>query len=462
MNIANIKVPRTAQTVFLADLLVIGTMTGLFANAVFELVGAPGSLDAGRFQFTPIMGNLAAFAYSISILAALFSMGLYQRRYMRGIGLLKSGLTAGFLTWLFIAWPMAAIGFLHSHVPIFHFLLVHVILFAQLISIRLVVCFYFQRFARKRRVALIGPKSMHSVFMDIIGQTTPADFEIVKNKNLDCKLAKDDLKNALIDLSRQDDIDQVIVDLPARDIKELYTQEALLRTNAFPVKLTSRSKTIEQCVRWSETVDRDTTVARIESQPLSRQAKYLVELFIAICGVIFVLPVMIGVALAIKLEDGGPILYRQRRVGKNNRQFDVLKFRSMCQNAEADGKARWASVGDSRVTRTGRFIRMTRMDELPQLINIIRGDMALVGPRPERPEFVDQIAAEIPGYRLRLTVRPGLTGWAQINMAYTANMEETIRKTQLDLYYIKNWSLWLDLAIIIQTVRIVLFAEGAR
>ncbi|WP_169544007.1 sugar transferase [Sneathiella aquimaris] len=462
MKIASIRIPRTAQTIFFVDLLVIGTMTGLFANVIFELANTSVIDAPTRFQFTPIMGNVAAIVYGLSIHAALFSMGLYQRRYLRGIGLLKSGLTAGLLTWLLIAWPMATAGLLHDHVPTFHFLLVHILLFAQLICVRPIVCFYFRRFAKKRRVALVGSEAMQSIFMDMIRQTTPTEFEVVRNKYVDCKLEKDDLRTVLKDLCKQDDIDQVIVDLPPKDINALYTRSEPNQPGNLPVKLTTISNTIEQCARWSETEDNDLTVARVQSQPLARRAKYLAEIFIALCGVLFVLPVMIGVALAIKLDDGGPILYRQRRVGKNNRVFDVLKFRSMRQNAEADGKARWASVGDSRVTRIGRFIRLTRMDELPQLINIIRGDMALVGPRPERPEFVDQIASEIPGYRLRLSVRPGLTGWAQINMSYTANMAETIRKTQLDLYYIKNWSLWLDLAIIIQTVRIVLFAEGAR
>lgn len=173
-------------------------------------------------------------------------------------------------------------------------------------------------------------------------------------------------------------------------------------------------------------------------------------------------PVMLATALLIKLESRGPVIYRQERVGLRGRTFMCLKFRSMRTDAEKDGRAVWAQKNDPRVTRMGGFIRKTRIDELPQLFNVLCGDMSLVGPRPERPAFVEQLKEEIPFYDVRHSVKPGLTGWAQVRYAYGASSEDARRKLEYDLYYVKNHSLFLDLLIILYTVRIVLFREGSR
>jgi sugar transferase (PEP-CTERM system associated) len=173
-------------------------------------------------------------------------------------------------------------------------------------------------------------------------------------------------------------------------------------------------------------------------------------------------PVMALTVLAILLEGGGPVIFRQERVGRGGRSFTLLKFRSMRHDAEAGGKAQWASEKDDRVTPVGRVIRRLRIDELPQLFNVLAGDMSLVGPRPERPCFVAELATEIPFYELRHSVKPGITGWAQVRWTYTASVEDSKRKLQFDLYYVKNHSLALDLLIAIETVRVVLFAKGSR
>ncbi len=173
-------------------------------------------------------------------------------------------------------------------------------------------------------------------------------------------------------------------------------------------------------------------------------------------------PVMLLVALAVRLESEGPMLYRQVRVGQNGRSFEVLKFRSMRTDAEKDGKARWATKNDDRVTRVGRFIRKTRLDELPQLINVLRGQMSFVGPRPERPQFVDQLNQEIRYYNVRHSVKPGLTGWAQLRYPYGASVEDAQEKLNYDLFYVKNHGLVFDFMIMLQTVEVVLFGRGAR
>jgi sugar transferase (PEP-CTERM system associated) len=195
---------------------------------------------------------------------------------------------------------------------------------------------------------------------------------------------------------------------------------------------------------------------------LRAAVKRVFDLIVSSVLLVLAAPVMLVTAIAIKLESRGPVIYRQERVGLGGRPFMCLKFRSMREDAEGDGVARWATKNDSRVTRVGSFIRKCRIDELPQLISVLRGEMSLVGPRPERPSFVKQLQAEIPFYDIRHSVKPGVTGWAQVRYSYGASVEDARRKHQFDLYYVKNHSLFLDLLVIIETVSVVLFREGAQ
>jgi lipopolysaccharide/colanic/teichoic acid biosynthesis glycosyltransferase len=168
------------------------------------------------------------------------------------------------------------------------------------------------------------------------------------------------------------------------------------------------------------------------------------------------------VAIAVKLDSKGPVLYSQTRVGRMSRNFQVLKFRSMRTDAESANGAQWAAENDPRVTRLGQILRKYRLDELPQFINVIRGDMSFVGPRPERPEFVQDLRKTIPYYDERHTVRPGITGWAQVQYKYGASVEDAYNKLEYDLFYLKSLSLTFDLAILFRTVRIVLGGDGGR
>jgi sugar transferase (PEP-CTERM system associated) len=188
------------------------------------------------------------------------------------------------------------------------------------------------------------------------------------------------------------------------------------------------------------------------------------DVFASLLLLIFALPAMLLTALAIKLEDGwkSEVLYRQPRVGFAGRVFNVLKFRSMHSDAEKDGRPRWAQANDERVTRVGRFIRKVRIDELPQLLNVLRGQMSFVGPRPERPDFVRQLAETIPYYVERHAVKPGITGWAQLCYPYGASEQDAVEKLQYDLYYVKNHGLLFDIFILLQTVEVILLGKGAR
>jgi sugar transferase (PEP-CTERM system associated) len=194
---------------------------------------------------------------------------------------------------------------------------------------------------------------------------------------------------------------------------------------------------------------------------LTRQTKRAFDIVLAFVGLVVAAPLMVLVAIAVWLESGFPVLYRQERVGENGRRFMLNKFRSMRHDAEGATPV-WASPSDERVTRVGGVIRKLRLDELPQLWNVLLGDMSFVGPRPERPYFVAQLAAQIPFYEQRHAVKPGITGWAQVKYRYGASLEDSLEKLRYDLYYVKHLSLPFDLTILFDTVKVVLFAKGAR
>jgi sugar transferase (PEP-CTERM system associated) len=190
--------------------------------------------------------------------------------------------------------------------------------------------------------------------------------------------------------------------------------------------------------------------------------KRVASILVSVVGLILCLPLIPFVILAINLTSPGPIFYRQRRVGRDGVVFDCYKFRTMDADAEADTGATWALDDDPRITPVGSFLRMSRLDEIPQLWNVLRGDMSLIGPRPERPEFVGTLVREIPYYNLRHTIRPGITGWAQIRYRYGSSVEDAREKLRYDLFYIKNMSIGLDLLVFLQTIRVILWARGAK
>lgn len=195
---------------------------------------------------------------------------------------------------------------------------------------------------------------------------------------------------------------------------------------------------------------------------LRTAVKRVFDIVAASLLLVVTLPIMLVTAIVIAFESGFPVIYRQERVGLRGATFHVLKFRSMRQDAEKDGRAMWAKVGDARVTPFGRFIRRARIDELPQVLNVLRGEMSFVGPRPERPVFVAMLSEQIPFYAVRHSVKPGITGWAQVRYSYGANVEQSMKKLEYDLYYVKNHTLFLDILILLDTIRVVVLGKGAR
>ncbi len=197
-------------------------------------------------------------------------------------------------------------------------------------------------------------------------------------------------------------------------------------------------------------------------QRVSKLAKRLFDVGASIAVLVLASPILLLAAIAVRLDSTGPVFYRQVRVGHYGEPYHIIKFRSMRQDAEAGGKAIWAAEHDLRITRIGNFLRQTRIDEIPQAWNVLKGEMSFVGPRPERPEFVSELEKHIPYYAERHMVKPGLTGWAQVNYPYGASIEDARAKLEYDLYYAKNYTPFLDILILLQTIRVVLWPEGAR
>ncbi|MBX3563206.1 MAG: TIGR03013 family PEP-CTERM/XrtA system glycosyltransferase [Sphingomonas sp.] len=250
------------------------------------------------------------------------------------------------------------------------------------------------------------------------------------------------------------------------------------RRNALPLKDLLRIKTTGVHVNEISTfLERETGRVDLQSvnpswlifsdgfssgRMISSAFKRVFDIAASLLLLTLMLPVITLAAIAVKLESKGPAFYRQRRVGLFGQGFDVIKIRSMRQDAEAGGKAVWAEKDDPRITRVGKFLRKSRIDELPQCWSVLKGEMSFVGPRPERPQFVEDLETKLNYYAERHMVKPGITGWAQINYPYGASIEDSRQKLEYDLYYAKNYSPFLDLLIILQTIRVVLFPEGAR
>ena len=271
--------------------------------------------------------------------------------------------------------------------------------------------------------------------------------------------------DSLLSVVKKYGIDQIVVAVRERRGGGLPVQE-LLACRMHGIKVTELSTFYEREYRQVllESLNASWMVLGegFRQGVLRASVKRLFDLVASAALLLLTLPVLLVAAACIFLEGGLPLFYRQERVGQGGKVFTIYKLRSMKNTAESDGTPRWAQPNDDRTTRVGRIIRKLRIDELPQIINVFKGQMSFVGPRPERPYFVDQLVKQIPYYALRHSIKPGITGWAQVRYPYGASLDDTVEKLQHDLYYVKNHTLFLDLMILIATVNVVLWAKGAR
>jgi sugar transferase (PEP-CTERM system associated) len=308
--------------------------------------------------------------------------------------------------------------------------------------------------AGDRAERLLGGLRRQALGVEVVGWTGDVGGEFTRES----------AATHLVNLVREKRVHRVIVAMTDR--RGTLPVEELLALRLSGVK-------VEEATSWLEKITGRIEVDHLhpswliftdgfQLSPVGQILRRVLNLSAALAGLILTLPIMPLIALAVRLDSRGPVLYRQKRVGRGGTQFYCYKFRTMRNDAEADTGATWAADDDPRITRIGWFLRTSRLDEIPQLWCVLKGDMHFVGPRPERPEFVEWLSQEIPYYGVRHVVRPGVTGWAQISYKYGNTLEDAREKLQYDLYYIKNASVGLDLMIMFQTIKIVLLGRGAK
>jgi sugar transferase (PEP-CTERM system associated) len=421
-----------------------------------------------------LMGEIAPKSALLAslVLVCLIAMGLYQFNqrfwYREAVIRVFVGLTAGFLAAavVYYAFPDVIVERQVANVAFGYSLVL--LLGARYYFVRTVDTNVF-----RRRTMIYGAGERAASLMDLRRRADRRGFRIVGRLAAPGDTVVGDRSEVLVtdggsitDIAIEKRADEIVIAMDER------------RGN-LPVKelLDARLSGID-VIDLLEFLERESGKIRIDLvnpgwlifspgfriSKLRRFSQRTVDLLASFSLTLISWPVMVLAALAIKVEDGitAPVFYRQRRVGQGGKPFQVLKFRSMSIDAEADGKAVWAEANDSRITKVGNFLRNSRLDELPQVFNVLRGQMSLVGPRPERPEFVEGLQESIPYYAERHAVKPGVTGWAQLRYSYGASEEDAIEKLQYDLFYVKNQSLMLDIMIILQTVEVVLWGKGAR
>ncbi len=413
-----------------------------------------------------------ALVFSLVMLSVMTAFGLHQRDLKQEGGW---GYAARFVGSFFAGLIVMLLVFyvfpdLHMGRGVFG--LVFLFAFIGTALTRLLFVRVFRIDALRRRVLLLGAGSRASKI-----ETLERDEEGTQKFNLvgclplphgDCCLNKTKVlkdQGSILAIARKYRIDEIVVGVRER------------RNGGLPADQLLECKLAGiEVVDLSSFFERETGQIQIESLNPSwmifsdgfqrgsfkDMTKRIFDIAASSLLLLTTLPVFLMTALLIWIESGGPVLYRQERIGEHGHVFNVLKFRSMRKDAESDGVPQWAKKQDDRITRVGRIIRMLRIDELPQIFNVLKGNMSFVGPRPERPFFVKDLTKKIPYYPSRHAVKPGITGWAQIRYPYGATVEDAMQKLQYDLYYVKNHTMFLDLIILFQTAQTVLFGKGAR
>jgi sugar transferase (PEP-CTERM system associated) len=315
------------------------------------------------------------------------------------------------------------------------------------------------------RVYVVGTGERAQRLVQGLRQNPEIGVEIASwTGKLEGAVTRESVAAHLMEVVKKEKVHRVIVAMPDR--RGTTPMQELLQLRMQGIK-------IEEATSWLEKISGKIEVESLYpswlvfNEGFRRSAGFILirrmlSIIISLIGLLLTLPLLPLIMLAVRLDSNGPVFYTQTRMGKGGRFFKVVKFRTMRQDAEADSGPQWAGNHDPRVTRVGKFLRTTRLDEIPQLWCVLKGDMAFVGPRPERPEFIEWLSKEIPYYGVRHMVRPGITGWAQIKYKYGSTIEDALQKLQYDLYYIKNASIGLDLLIMFQTVKTVLLRRGAQ
>lgn len=399
----------------------------------------------------------------------MFALGLYRREYSRDLRSIFVRLVASFGVGLV---ALSLIFYVLPDLKIWRsaFLIAVVLALAGILAVRIVFLRVCDLAAFKRNILVVGAGERAARIEALENDGPPRGFAAVgylpvKEEAVSVNPARVvSGVNSLAAFAKERGIEEIVVSV--EDRRAGLPVESLLECKLGGIPIVDYSSFWE---RETGRVDLDALHPSwliysdgFGTGRLRSVFKRGFDIVASLALLIFTLPLIGATALAVALEGPGPIFYHQERVGLHGRLFMLLKFRSMKVDAEADGVPRWAAKDDARITRTGDFIRKSRIDEIPQIFNVLKGDMSLIGPRPERPHFVAQLSEIVPYYSERHRVKPGITGWAQLNHPYGATVDAARAKLQLDLYYVKNYSLFLDLIILMQTARVVFWPEGVR
>ena len=456
-------IPRSFIVLALAEFIILifsvyGGVALRFMHAAHE-----------RSEVEPVFTKALLFA--VTMLVAMIVVGLYQRKFREGMGgmLLRVTISAllglALMSVIFYAFPNTFLGRgafgLAFGIAVIGIILVRTVFF-RLVDQETLARRVLVLGAGKRAMAIAGLRRKSDRrgcvivgYVHVPGEHNELNPELVIRRD-----------TPLLELAQSLKVDEIIV--AVEDRRKNFPVQEILDCRMAGLEVMDILSFIER------------QLGRVELKLLNPSwlifsdgfrygamrvvTKRIFDVVASLLVLAVTWPFMLLAALAIFLESGGrgPIFYHQVRVGENWRLFQLTKFRSMRVDAESDGVARWAQKNDSRITAVGAFIRKTRIDELPQLFNVLKGEMSFVGPRPERPMFVEKLSAQIPFYSERHRVKPGITGWAQISYSYGASEEDAVQKLQYDLYYVKNYSVFLDLMILLQTAEVVLWGRGAR
>ena len=456
-------IPRSFIALGMAEFLIF--MTSVYGGVWLRFMNDVQE----RAEVEPVITK--AWLFALVMLAAMIVVGLYQRNFREGTGgmllrvAISSLLGLSLMSVIFYAFPDTFLGR-------GAFGLAFGIALAGIILIRLIFFRLVNEETLARRVLVLGAGQRAMAIAGLRRKSDRRGCNIVgyvhmpgehDEVNSDMVIRRD---TPLLELAQSLNVDEIIV--AVEDRRKNFPVQEILDCRMAGIEVMDILSFIER------------QLGRVELKLLHPSwlifsdgfrygalrvfTKRLFDVAASLLVLAVTWPFMAVAAFAVLVESGGrgPIFYRQIRVGENWRLFQLIKFRSMRVDAEADGVARWAQKNDARVTPVGAFMRKTRIDELPQLFNVLKGDMSFVGPRPERPMFVEKLSAQIPFYSERHRVKPGITGWAQISYSYGASEEDAAQKLQYDLYYVKNYSVFLDLLILLQTAEVVLWGRGAR
>ncbi len=457
------------HTAYIRLALVDGLLffAAFYLGAYLYFIPEPKNIDTFLVGI-PVRAIIFAF---VSVLS-LFAMGLYQPRMREGTsGILLR--TSGAFVLIILAMSAIFYAVPNLHLWRGNFLYTIAIAFLACLSNRLAFIKLTDREQLKRRVLVYGAGKAASTItaamrrasdregFTIVGFIRAAQEEVEVGEELLINLGE-----PLFTYTKGMNIDQIVVAIDDTCLAAPTNELMECRLNGVEVSELVNFFEQEAGKILVDFVTPNWLVyaGGFNASTGSKVAKRCFDVCTSFALLMATWPIMLATVMAIWLEDGfgTPIVFRQSRVGLHGKTFQVLKFRSMTVDAEGDGKARWATTNDSRITRVGNFIRKVRIDELPQIINVLAGDMAFIGPRPERPEFVQELAEQIPYFDVRHGVKPGITGWAQLSYPYGSSVNDARQKLQFDLYYVKNHSLFLDFMIFLTTVEVVLFGKGAR